>query len=93
MAVQDYTACLELNPECAPAHFNRAGLYFSLGDLPAAIEDLDRAIAIDPINKEFFLNRLVLVKIISVDQYKAVIEKKKKSYSLFKLKFGWTRKS
>jgi tetratricopeptide (TPR) repeat protein len=41
-AIRDYTKCLGYQPKCSEAYFNRSNLQYSLGELQAASEDLDK---------------------------------------------------
>ena len=59
-ALQDYTACISMDPKSAPAFFNRSGLYTYLGKTDEALADLNRAVALDPANKNYRGNRALL---------------------------------
>lgn len=62
LAMVDYTSCLDRDPECAPAYFNRAGLAFALGNLASAVADLDHALLLDPGNLLFLQNRAFMLR-------------------------------
>jgi len=48
MALEYYERALAVNPEYAPAYYNRAVDYFALGKQIQAVHDFDRAIQINP---------------------------------------------
>ena len=53
MALQDLTRAIELEPENSLRYRQRAAVhYYRLGDFQATIEDMDRAVAVDPANPE-----------------------------------------
>ena len=47
-AIEDYSRAIELDPEYAPAYYNRGNAYSDKGEYDRAIEDLNRAIELDP---------------------------------------------
>lgn len=61
-AIDDYTACINIDPKFAPAYFNRAGMYNSKGMLDEALSDLSQAIFIDPSNITYRENRALLFR-------------------------------
>jgi tetratricopeptide (TPR) repeat protein len=61
-AIDDYTACINIDPKFAPAYFNRAGMYNSKGMMEEALSDLSQAIFIDPSNVKYRENRALLYR-------------------------------
>src|SRR6185436_3063411 len=47
-AIADYTVALELDPQSAPAHFNRGLARKAKGDLRGAMADYAMALELDP---------------------------------------------
>ena len=48
MAPELYERLLELTPEAAQAHANRGATLYHLGQVDAALQSLERALALDP---------------------------------------------
>lgn len=62
-AIEDYTVCLRIDEKCTAAYFNRSGMYKIKGDFAAAIEDMNRAIALEPANVEYRVQRSLLYRL------------------------------
>lgn len=61
-AVEDYNSCIRIDPDYAPAYFNRGGLFKVLKDTTAAWADLNRAVKLDPANVDYRLSRSLLAR-------------------------------
>ena len=59
LALADYTEALKLGPT-AQGYFNRSIIYDVLGDPASGVDDLKKAIRLEPLNKMFYQNRAVL---------------------------------
>ena len=46
--IVNYTKCLEINPQHAKTHYNRALAYYNLGNKKLAIDDFTKSIEINP---------------------------------------------
>jgi tetratricopeptide (TPR) repeat protein len=57
LALESYTAAIQLRPDFAAAYVNRAAVHYEMGDYAAAIADCDAAIRIDPTLAEAYNNR------------------------------------
>ena len=58
-----YTKSIKLNTSISEAYNQRAKLYMSLfEDIPAAIQDITKAIELDPINEDYYFNRSLFHK-------------------------------
>lgn len=62
-AIEDYTVCLRIDEKCGAAYFNRSGMYKIKGDFEAAIDDLNKAIALEPANVEYRVQRSLLYRL------------------------------
>jgi len=60
LAVDDFSYCLELNPNYYPALVNRGIVYGYLNDYAEALNDLDKAIKLNPEHPIGYLNRAVI---------------------------------
>ena len=47
-AIEDYTVCLELNPEYAMGYGSRGIVYYSIGKFAEAISDLEYYLVLEP---------------------------------------------
>lgn len=57
-ALADYNQAIAINPNYAPAYYNRGNLkYQNLKDYQGALKDYDRAIAINPVYASAYVNR------------------------------------
>ena len=56
-AIEDFTHCLRLKPDYAPAFLNRGYANSKLGHLPAAIADYGEAILLEPRDSLAYFNR------------------------------------
>jgi CRP-like cAMP-binding protein len=61
-SISDYNTCIECDDNCAPAYFNRGGLYHSLGKADLAIADMNKAIELDPLNMAYRENRALILR-------------------------------
>ena len=61
LAANDYTMILGLG-EDASAYFNRSGCYHALGDTVRALEDITKAISLDPSNFAYRSNKALLLR-------------------------------
>lgn len=61
-AIEDYTMCLRIDPNCAAAYYNRSGLYKAKGNMEAAIVDINKAVQLEPANLQFRNNRSILYR-------------------------------
>jgi CRP-like cAMP-binding protein len=61
LAANDYTMILGVG-EDASAYFNRSGCYHALGDTVRALEDITKAISLDPSNFAYRSNKALLLR-------------------------------
>ena len=61
-AIEDYSMCLRIDPNCAAAYFNRSGLYRVKGNMEAAVADINKAVQLEPANLQFRSNRSILYR-------------------------------
>ena len=57
--MEDYTCCIRTEPDYQDAFFNRSGIHRLKNNLKAAIEDISKAIKLQPCNLDFLNNRLI----------------------------------
>ena len=62
MAIQSYDMVLNIFPECAAAHFNKAGLNAYLEKYDEALVGINKAISIEPANLNFRKNLSLLLR-------------------------------
>lgn len=53
-AVDDYTEALKYNDRLAAAYYNRGTVHYRMGCFSTALLDMEKAVSLDPNNKEFF---------------------------------------
>uniref|UniRef100_A0A6B0UTD7 Uncharacterized protein n=1 Tax=Ixodes ricinus TaxID=34613 RepID=A0A6B0UTD7_IXORI len=53
-AVDDYTEALKYNDCLAAAYYNRGTVHYRMGCFSTALLDMEKAVSLDPNNKEFF---------------------------------------
>lgn len=53
-AIEDYTEALRYNDRLAAAYYNRGTVHYRMGCFSTALQDMERAVSLDPNNKEFF---------------------------------------
>jgi len=61
-AISDYSVVLSIDNKNAAAYFNRSGLYLSLGNTEAALDDINKAIAIEPMNVAYRTNKALMLR-------------------------------
>lgn len=61
-ALQDYTTCIHMNDNYAPAYFNRSALLDAKGDIDGAAKDLLKAVTLDPGNLTYRTNRAIILR-------------------------------
>jgi tetratricopeptide (TPR) repeat protein len=61
-ALAEYTVAIELDPEDITAYVNRGETYYLMGLWEKPLEDLDKAIALDPKGKDPWANRARFLK-------------------------------
>ena len=59
-AIADYTTCIRLDKEYAPAYHNRASLLDNKGNIEGAAKDLLKAVTLDPANIIYRTNRSII---------------------------------
>lgn len=62
-AIEDYSVCIRIDDKCSAAYFNRSGMYKIKGDFEAAILDMNKAIALEPANVEYRVQRSLLYRL------------------------------
>lgn len=60
LALQDYTAAINLSPDFAEYYMNRGATYARLQSFQLALQDLMKAAQLDPNNKTVYLNRSIV---------------------------------
>lgn len=61
-ALAEYTVAIELDPEDITAYANRGETYYLMGLWEKPLEDLDKAVALDPKGKDPWANRARFLK-------------------------------
>jgi len=61
-AITDFTTCISIDRNCAAAYFNRSNLLTIQRNIPAAIDDLNKAVDLEPDNMTYIQNRQMLLR-------------------------------
>jgi len=61
-AIIDYSTCIKINPKSSASYYNRAGIYYSKGDINEALKDIDMAVKLDPGNLNYRNNRSLYLR-------------------------------
>jgi CRP-like cAMP-binding protein len=61
-AIEDYGTCIRIDANASAAYFNRSALYYASERYEEALHDLDRAISLNPSNREYRLNRALAAR-------------------------------
>lgn len=59
-AIEDYNTCVRIDSTASAAYFNRSSLYYASERYEEALQDLDKAISLNPSNREYRLNRALV---------------------------------
>jgi tetratricopeptide (TPR) repeat protein len=76
LAILDYSRSIGFNPNYAPAHYNRAILYYELGDNDNALKGYTRAIEINPAYADAYRNRALVYRRVGLSGLAADDERK-----------------
>ena len=55
-AIKDYTEALKLDPNLAVSYYNRGQIHYRMGRFSVAIEDLKKAVELDPTFEDACMN-------------------------------------
>lgn len=61
-AISDYSMCLKINPQSAVCYFNRAGLFRLKKQYPKAIQDMHKAVKLEPTNMDYRQYRALICR-------------------------------
>lgn len=61
-AIADYTICLRINDRSAVCYFNRSGLYKIKKNFSLALDDINKALEVEPGNIDYRVNRALLCR-------------------------------